>query len=632
MKEPAAARSRRRTIALAIDRRLRQAVRLSHLLFLADLASVGIGWMLALWVRFEGAVPPWAVALSWNLILPVVLVHAVSYLSLGFYRRLWQYADARDLMRLAAGQAAATLASWLVIYQGYQVGYPRSAVVLSGLLALFFVGGIRALVKLAASGSPRRRGKLGSRVLVVGAGEAGRLVARELARHPELGAVAVGFADDDPRKQGMVVGGLPVLADRSRLGEVVASRQIDQIIIAIPSASRQAISEWVRLSVRTPARLMILPGMFELLNSQVDLARLREARPEDLLGREPAAIDLDQAAAYLRDRVVLVTGAGGSIGSELCRQIGRLGPSKLVLLGNEENQLHELAADLDLDCPHCPRQLVLADIRDQARISRVLAHHRPDLVFHAAAHKHVPFLESDPEEAVKNNLFGTRNVALAALAAGAADFVYVSSDKAVRPTSIMGASKRVGELIIQSLNGEGKTTFVAVRFGNVLGSRGSVLPTFQRQVARGGPVTVTDPEATRYFMTVDEACQLLIQAAAMGRGGQVLVLDMGTPVRILDLAESVIRLAGKQPHADVPIQFVGLRQGEKVHEELLTAGEEIGATAHDRIFVAQQEAAPWPVLERELELLAEYVRDHEEPALRQALFRLARGGAGGAEG
>jgi FlaA1/EpsC-like NDP-sugar epimerase len=621
MSDPAAVRSGRQTLpAIAW---LGRAVRVSHLLFLADLASAGLAWVLALWVRFEGAVPAWAAALSWILILPVVVVHAASYLSLGFYRRLWQYADARDLARLAVGQAVATLGSWLLIHYIYQLGYPRSAVVLSGLLALFFVGGTRALVKLAASRPPRQRGKLGSRVLVVGAGEAGRLVARQLSRHPDQGSVAVGFADDDPHKLGMMIGGLPVLADRARLSELVEARQIDQIIIALPSASRQAISEWVRLSVRTPARVLILPGMFELLNSQVDLARLREARPEDLLGREPAAINLDRAAAYLRDRAVLVTGAGGSIGSELCRQIGRLGPRKLVLLGNEENQLHEVAADLDLECPNCPRQTVLADIRDQPRINRVLDHHRPDLVFHAAAHKHVPLCEFNPEEAVKNNLFGTRNVALAAMAAGVKDFVYVSTDKAVRPTSVMGASKRVGELIIQSLNREGSTVFLAVRFGNVLGSRGSVLPTFQRQVARGGPVTVTDPAATRYFMTVDEACQLMIQAAATGQGGQVLVLDMGTPVRILDLAENVIRLAGKQPHADVPIQFVGLKPGEKVHEELLTAGEEISATSHDRIFIAQQEAPPWSVLEQELALLAEYVRAHDGPALREALFRLA---------
>jgi len=542
--------------------RSRFAIRLSHLLFPCDLAWVLIGWMLALWVRFEGAVPPWAAALSWTLALPVVLVHAASYLGMGFYRRIWQYADARDLLRLAAGQAVATVASWLVIYQWYQAGYPRSAVLLAGLLTLFFVGGTRALVKIAGSGHPWRRGKVGSRVLIVGAGEAGRLVARELARHPEVGS-AVGFADDDPRKRGMLIAGLPVLAGRSRLPEVVEARQIDQIIIAIPSASRQAVSEWVRLCVRTSARLLILPGMFELLNGQVDLSRLREASPEDLLGRDPANINLDQASAYLHDRVVLVTGAGGSIGSELCRQIGRLGPRKLILLGNEENQLHELAADLDLDCPACPRQTELADIRDKVRIDRVLDRHRPDLVFHAAAHKHVPLLELNPEEAVKNNISGTRNVALAAMAAGVTGFVYISSDKAVRPTSVMGASKRVGELIIQSLNREGRTVFVAVRFGNVLGSRGSVLPIFQRQVARGGPVTVTDPEATRYFMTVDEACQLLLQAAAMGRGGQVLVLDMGTPVRILDLAENVIRLAGRQPHADVPSSSSGYGRGRK---------------------------------------------------------------------
>jgi len=587
-----------------------------------DLLAINLAWALGLWIRFEGAVPPPFLAAWWRLLVPVNLVHLAIFMAMGHYRRLWRYADARDMLWLVAGQACATALVWVAVYEVYRLSYPRSALLLAALITLFTTGGVRLVVKLAGSGEPWFRSRQGNRVLVVGAGEAGRLVVRELRRHPELGAVPVGFADDDLRKRGMVIAGLPVLADRSSLVEVVAARRVDQIIVAIPSASRQAVSEWLRLCTRTRARVLILPGMYELLDGQVDLSRLREARPEDLLGREPATIDLEQATGYLRDRVVLVTGAGGSIGSELCRQVTRFRPRLLVLLGNEENQLHEVATDLDLEYPDSPREVVLCDIRDRSKVDRVFGRLGPDLVFHAAAHKHVPMLELHPEEGVKNNVFGTCNVALAALETGVSGFVYVSSDKAVRPSSVMGATKRLGEMIVQSLNALGTTTFVAVRFGNVLGSRGSVLPIFQRQVARGGPVTVTDPEATRYFMTVEEACQLLVQAAAIGRGGQVLLLDMGTPMRILELAENVIRLAGKEPGRDIPIQIVGLRPGEKVHEELFTAQEELCATTHDRIFVAPQRVPPWAELSKGLEELRRLVDEGDCCALRECLFNL----------
>ncbi|MCL6581841.1 MAG: SDR family NAD(P)-dependent oxidoreductase, partial [Firmicutes bacterium] len=350
---------------------------------------------------------------------------------------------------------------------------------------------------------------------------------------------------------------------------------------------------------------------------------VRDVRPEDFLGREPVKLPLDVAAKVFKGRRVLVTGAGGSIGSELCRQLSRLDPALLVLLGNEENQLHELAVDLALEKPQLRLEIVLGDIRDEARMRQVFVRCRPDVVFHAAAHKHVPLLETNPEEAVKNNVLGTRNVALAALEARVETFVYVSTDKAVRPVSVMGATKRLGEMIVQSLNGAGVTKFVVVRFGNVLGSRGSVLPLFQRQLARGGPLTVTHPEATRYFMTLEEAACLLLQTAVIGQGGQVLVLNMGTPMKVLELAENVIKTAGKKPGHDVAIQFIGLRPGEKLHEELLTAYEQLSATASDRIFQAVQPAPPWAALQQELARLAAALQESGPARVRDLLFALA---------
>jgi len=346
---------------------------------------------------------------------------------------------------------------------------------------------------------------------------------------------------------------------------------------------------------------------------------------ERLLGRAPVELGCGRHTAHIRGRVVLVTGAGGTIGSELCRQLGRLHPERLVLLGNEENQLHDTAVDLGLQPAPAPFEVVLGDIRDQARMDQVFRRFRPDLVFHVAAHKHVPLLEANPEEAVKNNILGTRNVALAALRAGTDVFVNVSTDKAADPCCVMGASKWLGEMVVQSLNDLGATRFVVVRFGNILGSRGSVLPLFQKQVARGGPVTVTHPEATRYFMTAKEACRLLILSAAEGGGGQVLILNMGTPVRILDLAENVIRLAGKEPGRDVRIEFVGLRPGERLHEELVSHHEDI-PPAPDRagrgVLRARQPVVPWPVLRPKIEHLARLAARGEGEGVREYLFRL----------
>jgi len=585
-----------------------------------DLASVSLGWILGFLFRFEGAIPgafwrPWV-----TLLLPVNLAYLIFFTAFGLYRRLWRYAGEGDMVRLAAASGLATASVWLLAHYGLGGSYSRGAVLLSALVTLLFTVGHRFLIRLwmAGEGRPWVAGK---RVLIVGAGEAGRMVTRELRRHPETGLLPVGFADDDPGKRWMYVAGLPVVAGREELEREVRERHVDEIIIAMPSASRKVTSEWIRLANRTGAHVRLVPGLYELINGQVDLASVRDIRPEDLLGREPINVQLDEAGERVRGETVLVSGAGGSIGSELCRQLNRLQPGILVLLGNEENQLHDLCVDLDLEHTRVPYELVLGNIRDEDRMNQVFSRFRPGIVFHAAAHKHVHILESNPEEAIKNNVLGTRNMALAALAAGTRTFVYVSTDKAVRPCSVMGASKRVGEMIVQSLNGQGPTTFVVVRFGNVLGSRGSVLPLFQKQVERGGPVTVTDPEATRYFMTVQEACQLLIQTVAVAKGGQVLVLDMGTPLNMLELAENVIRLAGKAP-GDIPIEFTGLRPGERLHEELLTAYEEISATASERIHIASQRVVPWPLLSRDIDELVDRAAAGDGEAVKNGLFQL----------
>jgi len=439
----------------------------SSLVVAFDAALVSLGWQFGLWLRFDGAVPVLFDKTCDALTLSVVFVHLACFLVLGLHRRVWKYADASDLTRLAVAQSLAATGVWVLVYWAEGAAYPRGAVLIAELCIAILVTGLRLLIRLSVD-APSMRARQGSRVLIVGGGEAGRLIAHELRRHPELNTVPVAFADDDPAKKGMYVAGLPVLADKGNLCRVVEEKGVDQIIVAMPSASRQAVSEWVRLCARTKATLRMLPGLYELIAGKVDLQQLRDVRPEDLLGREPTRLDSNAATRYVEGRRILVTGAGGSIGSELCKQLARMRPDLLVLLGNEENQLHDLAVDLQLEQPQARHEIILADVRDEVRIRQVLLHFKPHLVFHTAAHKHVLLLETNVEEAVKNNVFGTRNVCLAAVEAGVEIFVYVSTDKAVRPSSVMGATKRIGEMIAQSMNDVGRTKFLVVRFGNVL--------------------------------------------------------------------------------------------------------------------------------------------------------------------
>ncbi|HEX3016120.1 MAG TPA: nucleoside-diphosphate sugar epimerase/dehydratase, partial [Desulfobacteria bacterium] len=419
------------------------------------------------------------------------------------------------------------------------------------------------------------------------AGDAGALAVRELKNRNYRDGTPVGFIDDDQDKQQLQLFGLPVFGTRKDLARVVRNHNIDQVVIAMPSASGDVIREIVKNCEKSAIPIRIMPGVYDILSGNVTINPIRDVQVEDLLGREPVVVDLENIGGYVRGQTILVTGAGGSIGSELCRQVARFEPGQLVLLGHGENSVFDIEQELLETYPELKISTEIVDIKDKVKVERVFRTHKPKVVFHAAAHKHVPLMERNPEEALKNNVMGTKNLAEAAAAAKVKTFVLISTDKAVNPTSVMGASKRIAEMVIQSMDKVSQTKFVAVRFGNVLGSRGSVIPTFKRQIAKGGPVTVTHPEMVRYFMTIPEASQLVIQAGSMANGGEIFILDMGQPVKIVDLAYDLIRLSGLEPGRDIKIKFTGMRPGEKLYEELLTAEEGTSATKHKRIFVAK---------------------------------------------
>ncbi|MEW6300549.1 MAG: nucleoside-diphosphate sugar epimerase/dehydratase [Thermodesulfobacteriota bacterium] len=576
------------------------------------LASIAIGLL----VRFE--FNPLRALPYIEMIAPrlpaLLVVRVASYAAFGLYDRLWQFASVRELVAIAEAGTVASVGDYVLLHLIQGPGFPRSVTLLMWMFNIGLAGGLRLLARLrrewmtsrsrarsfgrsasaASMGGSRGSGWEGGqarRALIIGAGEAGMIVAKELRTHPELGYDVVGFVDDDRSKQGYMLAGLRVLGTRRDLAALVGRHDVDEIIIAMPSAPGRVVKEIVAACEGLGTRVKTLPGVYELIDGKVDVSRIRDVQIEDLLRREEIKVDLERIGGYLTGRRVLVTGAGGSIGQELCRQIARFQPENLVLLGHAENDIYDIDLELRETYPGLHVVPVIGDIRDAARMESIFGRHRPDVVFHAAAHKHVPLMEMHPEEAINNNVFGTWNVATAADRHAASRFVLISTDKAVNPVSIMGSTKRAAELLIQALDKHSKTRFMAVRFGNVLGSRGSVIPLFKRQIAAGGPITVTHPDMVRYFMTIPEAVQLVIQAAAMGEGGEVFVLDMGEPVRIVDLARDLVRLSGLDPDRDIEIKFTGVRPGEKLFEELLTAEEGTVATCHERIFIARSTAA-----------------------------------------
>ncbi|WP_434074031.1 polysaccharide biosynthesis protein [Moorella naiadis (nom. illeg.)] len=579
-----------------------------------DAVAVNLALFLALWLRFDGVIKPAYINDALRIAPFATCIYIASFYFFRLYNRLWQYASINELVAIVTATLAGSMASVSLAYfrmVGGTFPLPRSIFVLWTILIIALVGLSRLSWRLFREYRFPVARNCGRAVLIVGAGDAGAMVAREYRNHSSngndngSGAKPVGFVDDDPAKQGRSLLGLPVLGKREDIPRLVEELNVGEIVIAMPSVRGKVIREIVEICHGTGAALRIVPGMYDLLDGTVKVDPIREVRIEDILGREPVQVDLAAMAGYLAGEVVLVTGAGGSIGSELCRQVASFGPARLILLGHGENSIYEIHQELSRTCPDLSLTQAVIDVKDEAAIDQLFRIYKPAVVFHAAAHKHVPLMEMNPPEAIKNNVLGTRVVARAADRYGSQAFILISTDKAVNPTSIMGASKRVAEMVVQEIARRSKTRFAAVRFGNVLGSRGSVVPLFQRQIAAGGPVTVTHPEMTRYFMTIPEAVQLVIQAGALSRGGEIFVLDMGEPVKIVDLARSMIILSGYEPGRDIEIAFTGIRPGEKLYEEILTAGEGVNATSHERIFIARPEEIDAARLERFLWLVSQ---------------------------
>ncbi len=588
---------------------------------LLDALLINLALFGSFYLRFEDSLPAEYVKTYQNAALVATVVLLVCFHLFGLYRNIWRYASVGELLSIVYAVVVGAAVTVSVVYFISPMRLPHSVSVLFLLLVIFFSGGFRFSQRIRQENSIFTvRNKDQRKVLIIGAGDAGVLALRELKKRDFHEGMPVGFIDDSKNKINLHLQGFPVLGAREDIPRVVEQYDVDEIIIAIPSASGDAIREIVEICKETKAStLKILPGVHDILSGKLTVSSIREVQVEDLLGREPVSLDLDEVAEYLKGQTVLVTGAGGSIGSELCRQIVRFHPAKLIFTGHGENSIFDIEQELKAH----PVATEIFDIKDREKVQLVFERYKPSVIFHAAAHKHVPLMEGNPEEALKNNILGTYNLAAAADRVGVKTFVLISTDKAVNPTSVMGASKRIAEMIIQDFHRRSETKFVAVRFGNVLGSRGSVIPTFKKQISAGGPVTVTDPNMTRYFMTIPEASQLVIQAGAMASGGEIFILDMGKPVKIVNLAKDLIRLSGLEPDKDIKIEFTGIRPGEKLFEELLTSEEGTTATKHKRIFVARPNHIQSDDIAQLLETIRErgsyLAREEIEDAIRQLI-------------
>ncbi len=527
----------------------------------------------------------WMIAVSLLIKIPI-------YYMFGLYRRLWGYASTKELrLILFAVTSASVLVSVIMIllltFKAFN-GFPRSVLIIDWLLSIFLIGGTRFTIRLVSDNistvSSASRSKHAKRTLIIGAGDAGALVVRELQKNPDLNLLPVGFLDDNPVKMKQQIHGVPVVGTLSEIGKILEHRKIDEVVIAIPSSSGKVVRMIADVCRLRGIPFRTMPGIYELIGGKVSINRLREVDITDLLRRQPAHMREELIGQTLTDKRVMVTGAGGSIGRELCRQITRWQPSHLILLGHGENSIFETLLELQENSPGLSLTPVIADVRDYQRIHNIFSLQKPDIVFHAAAHKHVPLMEMNVDEAIDNNVRGTRNVVRACEENNIERLVMISTDKAIRPANIMGATKRLSEMIVLDAAVRSGRAYSVVRFGNVLGSRGSVVPLFKHQIATGGPVTITHPDMKRYFMTIPEAVYLVLQAAGMGNGGETFVLNMGQQVRILDLAEDLIRLSGLEPGKDIEIVFTGIRPGEKLSEDLWEEGNQFEPTQHPDIY------------------------------------------------
>jgi len=563
-----------------------------YLVLFVDALLFTLAHVAAYLFRFEFSLTPDRLQQIRDVLIWLVPLKIAVFFAFGLYRGMWRYTSVRDFwLIMQATVASSLLGTFIMIYLNRFEGYSRAVFIVDGILTFLLIGGIRMAIRsyfaiyTGSKNDPDPPKKVHfKKTLIIGAGAAGEKILREVIENYQLHYKVIGFIDDDPVKKGRSIHGVHVLGSVDDLEKILEDEQIQEILIAIPSASGDQIRRIVEACQRCDVSYKSIPGIGELIDGRVSIKALRDISYEDLLGRKPVHLDAMGIRNYLDGKTVLITGCGGSIGSELCRQVIKFQPRLVILLDASEENLFKIQMELQNEkyFRHC--ETVLGHVQDGQLMEDIFKKYKPQVVFHAAAYKHVPMLEKNPWEAVFNNIIGSRMIMEMSLKHNVARFVLVSTDKAVRPTNVMGTSKRVTELIMQSLQG-GSTKFMAVRFGNVVGSSGSVIPLFRRQIEQGGPVTVTHPEVNRYFMTIPEASQMILQAGAMGDGGEIFVLRMGTPVKIADMARDLIRLSGKEPDVDIKIIFTGLRDGEKLYEELITVGEDILPTGHEKVMV-----------------------------------------------
>ncbi len=593
--------------------------------FFIDLVLWTVTLPAAYILRFEGQWLPYLPDISLLIIfsLPVIagIIHFV-----GFNRQSWHNISIRDLISLSKGIGLFAVIFILgSLVSGDAVLIPLSVPLISAILTAIFLGGARVMARLQIEYSAKRIVKKSKqpakKVLIIGAGAAGNLLVREMFRHPGVRMKPVGFLDDNAGKQKEIYMGVPVVGMLNDLPEVVKEKDVDLVLIAMPTAPGRVIRDVVELAKSVEIDFQIMPGLYELMSGKFSISQLREVDVQDLLRRDHVELDFESISQYLYNKVVMVTGAGGSIGSEIVRQITRCDPKKILLLGRGENSIFKIETECRQLFQHIEFASLITDVKDIESLENNFAKYRPDVVFHAAAHKHVSLMENNPEQAIINNVGGTRNMVNLALKYSVKRFVNISSDKSVNPTSVMGASKRVAEYIVEWASCKAKEgqEFVSVRFGNVLGSRGSVVPLFKQQIEKGGPITITHPDMTRYFMTIPEASQLVIQAGGLGGNGSVYVLDMGEPVKIVDLANDLIKLSGLIPGEDIEIEYSGIRPGEKMYEELLTDEESTTATHHAKIFSAKTSGLPENGFDNMLEELFKRSHDNDGSAIREQL-------------
>jgi len=597
-----------------------------YAVFCMDLLLVLFSWWLAFAVRFDLEIPDHYLAAMWKLMPVVIFIKMIIFFFFNLYQGMWRFTSLFDLINVVKAVVISSVVLILVVVVVHRFeGYPRSVFIIDFGFCLIFIGGLRTCIRLYFTrhsgmnifSTFYRPASTSKRLLIIGAGSTGERILREIRDNPNLKLQPVGFLDDNPQKQGKTIHGIAVLG---RLEQVdTFSDLFDEILIAIPKSSKENMRRIVATCETTGKRFRTVPAIGEIIDGRISVKALRDVTLQDLMGREEVRLNKTEISKYIHEKRVLITGAGGSIGSELIRQVSRFHPKRLGLLEMNELNLFRVEMECQQRFGYMNVESYLADVRDEKGVKRVFDDFQPEVVFHAAAYKHVPMQERHPWETIQNNVKGTLNLVNIARQHQVERFVLVSTDKAVRPTNVMGASKRIAEQLVLCANDNEQHQFMVVRFGNVMGSSGSVIPIFQDQIARGGPVTVTHPEVTRFFMSIPEAAQLILEAGAMGEGGEIFILDMGSPVRILDLAQDLIKLHGYEPHRDIEIQYTGLRPGEKLYEELITEGEGIVKTQHEKILVLRGQMCTMNQMNPKIEHLISLTQTYDQKVIKEAL-------------